>query len=43
MKRLKGDPGHIDATLASGAERAEAIAKPTMDAVKDIVGFVRRR
>ena len=42
MKRLTADPGHIDAVLADGAARAEAIAAPTLDAVKDIVGFVRR-
>ena len=42
MKRLTADPGHIDAVLADGAERARAIARPTIDAVKDIVGFVRR-
>ena len=42
MKRLVADPAEIDAVLADGAERAEAIAAPTLDAVKDIVGFVRR-
>jgi tryptophanyl-tRNA synthetase len=42
MKRLTADPGHIDAILADGADRARAIARPTVDAVKDIVGFVRR-
>ncbi|WP_336490751.1 tryptophan--tRNA ligase [Methylobacterium nigriterrae] len=42
MKRLVADPGHIDAILADGAERATTIAAPTLDAVKDIVGFVRR-
>jgi tryptophanyl-tRNA synthetase len=41
MKRLTADPGHIDAILSDGAERAGAIARETMDAVKDIVGFVR--
>ena len=41
MKRLAGDPGHIDTLLADGAERARALAAPTMRAVKDIVGFVR--
>jgi tryptophanyl-tRNA synthetase len=41
MMRLKADPGHIDAILADGAERARVIARPTMAAVKDIVGFVR--
>jgi tryptophanyl-tRNA synthetase len=42
MKRLTADPSHIDAILADGADRARAIARPTVDAVKDIVGFVRR-
>jgi tryptophanyl-tRNA synthetase len=41
MKRLKADPGHIDAVLADGSERARAIAAPVIAAVKDIVGFVR--
>ncbi|ACL59280.1 tryptophan--tRNA ligase [Methylobacterium nodulans] len=43
MKRLVDDPGHIDRVLADGAARAEAIAAPTIAAVKDIVGFVRTR
>ncbi|MCJ2025601.1 tryptophan--tRNA ligase [Methylobacterium sp. J-067] len=43
MRRLSADPGHIEAVLADGAERAEAIAQETLDAVKDIVGFVRRK
>ena len=43
MRRLVADPGHIDALLVEGADRARAIARPTVDAVKDIVGFVRRR
>ena len=42
MKRLVADHAHIDAVLAEGSRRAEAIAAPTLDAVKDIVGFVRR-
>ncbi|MCJ2123519.1 tryptophan--tRNA ligase [Methylobacterium sp. J-077] len=42
MRRLTADPGHIDAVLADGAVRAETIAAQTLDAVKDIVGFVRR-
>jgi tryptophanyl-tRNA synthetase len=41
MKRLKTDPGHIDAVLADGSERARALAAPVIAAVKDIVGFVR--
>ena len=42
MKRLMGDPAHIDSVLAEGAARAQVIAAETMKAVKDIVGFVRR-
>ena len=42
MKRLEREPDHIDAVLADGAARAQAIAAETMKAVKDIVGFVRR-
>ncbi len=41
MKRLMADTTHIDAVLRDGGERASAIARPVMDAVKDIVGFIR--
>nr|WP_319391254.1 tryptophan--tRNA ligase [uncultured Cohaesibacter sp.] len=40
MRRLMDDPGHIDAVLAKGAEKARAIANPILDQVKDIVGFI---
>ncbi len=43
MRRLMGDPGHIDSVLADGSDRARVLASETMGAVKDIVGFVRRR
>jgi tryptophanyl-tRNA synthetase len=43
MRRLMADPGHIDAILADGAARADAIARPILDGVKDVVGFVRRK
>ncbi|MBV9530592.1 MAG: tryptophan--tRNA ligase, partial [Bradyrhizobium sp.] len=42
MKRLVADPGHVDAILVDGADRARAIATETMRKTKDIVGFVRR-
>jgi tryptophanyl-tRNA synthetase len=42
MKRLLDDRAHVDAVLADGAVRAQAIAAETMKAVKDIVGFDRR-
>jgi tryptophanyl-tRNA synthetase len=42
MKRLVGDPVHIDSVLADGAARAQILAADTMKAVKDIVGLVRR-
>ncbi len=41
MKALRADTAYIDSVLADGAERARAIAGPTMDAVKDIVGLLR--
>ena len=39
--RLNADPGHVDSVLAEGAGKARAIARPNMDAVKDIVGLIR--
>jgi tryptophanyl-tRNA synthetase len=41
MTRLLADPAEIDRILADGARRARAIAAPTMNEVKDIVGFLR--
>jgi tryptophanyl-tRNA synthetase len=43
MRRLMADPGYIDGILIDGSDRARVIAAQTMDAVKDIVGFVRAR
>ena len=43
MKRLIDDPAYVDQILIEGAERASVIASETMDAVKDIVGFIRGR
>jgi tryptophanyl-tRNA synthetase len=40
MAKLNADPGAIDAILRDGAARADAIAKPVIAAVKEIVGFV---
>jgi tryptophanyl-tRNA synthetase len=42
MSRLSADPAEIDRILGDGAERAQAIAAPILNEVKDIVGFVRR-
>ncbi|MGJ3265053.1 MAG: tryptophan--tRNA ligase [Salinarimonas sp.] len=42
MRRLTADPGHIDAILADGAEKASVMAEETMRAVKQIVGFGAR-
>ncbi|HEU4804868.1 MAG TPA: tryptophan--tRNA ligase, partial [Nitrobacter sp.] len=43
MKRLTDDPAYVDGILIEGADRARAIASETMNAVKDIVGFIRQR
>jgi len=42
MRRLMQEPDHVDAILADGAARADAIARPILQEVKDIVGFLRR-
>ena len=41
MRRLVADPGHIDAVLRDGAERAAAIAEPVLEEVYDLVGYHR--
>ncbi|MDB5530865.1 MAG: trpS [Devosia sp.] len=41
MQRLVGDRGEMDRILRDGAARARAIAQPTMDEVRRIVGFIR--
>ena len=41
MQRLAADPGHVDAVLADGAERAAAIAGKVLAEVQKIVGFLR--
>jgi tryptophanyl-tRNA synthetase len=39
MRRLLADPAEIDRVLTAGAERARAVAAPTMAEVKKLVGF----
>ena len=39
--RLNADPAYVDSVLAEGARKARLIARPNMDAVKDIVGLIR--
>jgi tryptophanyl-tRNA synthetase len=39
MRRLLADPAEIDRVLSAGAERANAIAAPTMAEVRKLVGF----
>ncbi len=41
MKRLVADTAAIDAILSDGADRARAIARETMNGVKDVLGLVR--
>jgi tryptophanyl-tRNA synthetase len=41
MMRLSAAHDHIDAVLADGASRASAIARPVIEAVKDITGLLR--
>ena len=43
MNRLMQDPAEIDRILGEGAVRADAIARPILDQVYDIVGMIRSR
>ena len=43
MKKLTQDAAYVDSVLADGADRARVIAAETMNAVKDIVGFIRKK
>jgi tryptophanyl-tRNA synthetase len=43
MTRLMQDPAEIDRILGQGADRAEALARPVMDQVYDILGMIRSR
>ncbi|MFO1088665.1 MAG: tryptophan--tRNA ligase [Hyphomicrobiales bacterium] len=40
MQRFAADPGHIDAVLKDGADRARQIAQPIFRDVRRIVGFL---
>jgi tryptophanyl-tRNA synthetase len=39
MRRLMNDPAEIDRILKSGADKARALAAPTLDEVKRLAGF----
>ncbi len=41
MRRLVAEPGYIDAVMRRGTERAQAIARPNLGAVFDIMGLLR--
>jgi tryptophanyl-tRNA synthetase len=43
MVRLMRDPAEIDRILGQGAVRAEAMARPVLDQVYDILGMIRSR
>ncbi|MGF6227469.1 tryptophanyl-tRNA synthetase [Inquilinus ginsengisoli] len=41
MRRLMADPGHVDAVLRQGGEKAAAIAAPVLAETQDIMGLLR--
>ena len=43
MRRLMGDPAHLDAVLTDGANRATEIADPVLADVREIIGFLGAR
>jgi tryptophanyl-tRNA synthetase len=42
LDALREDPAELDAILERGADKAAAVAKPTLDAAYDAVGLRRR-
>lgn len=40
VRRLRDDPGYVDAVVRQGAERADAIARPILREVYEAVGFL---
>ena len=43
MNRLMQDPAEIDRVLGDGADRADALARPILEQVYDIIGMIRSR
>ncbi len=41
MRRLMGDKAYLDSVLREGASKADAIARPILKEIYDIVGFLR--
>jgi tryptophanyl-tRNA synthetase len=41
MRRLKADPGHVDAVLRRGGEKATEIAEPILKKTHEIVGLLK--
>jgi tryptophanyl-tRNA synthetase len=39
--RLNSDSAYVDSILANGAAKARTIARPNMDAIKDVLGLIR--
>jgi tryptophanyl-tRNA synthetase len=42
FRELLDEPGYLDGVLADGADRAEAVAAPTLARVYDRLGFLPR-
>jgi tryptophanyl-tRNA synthetase len=40
MRKLMGQPDHIDKILGAGADKARAITEPIMAEIKEIIGFI---
>ncbi|NQV47150.1 MAG: tryptophan--tRNA ligase [Rhodospirillaceae bacterium] len=41
MRRLMADPGHVDAVLAAGGQKARALAEPILAEIKQTVGYLK--
>ena len=42
MRRLMADPGHVDSVLSDGAHRAQKMAEPILQEVRDTIGFLKK-
>lgn len=40
MRRLMADSGHVDSVLNEGTRRAQAMAEPILQEVRETVGFL---
>jgi tryptophanyl-tRNA synthetase len=43
MRRLMADTAYVDSVLSQGAVRAQAMAEPILEEVRETIGFLKSR